>query len=153
MEVTSKFHKLWEGYLRDRLFIVCFFAVLYYYASDQLTLVPGVRIVPFYFFALFAVAEILDREYSYLIAETFMSLSVHLAVAFMLVGRQATSNLYSNMVVELPNVEWLGGATAYMLFTVLIGFCIGAAGHMLKKKDLKKSGVQCHGWEYFCSSA
>ena len=42
MEVTSKFHKLWEGYLRDRLFIVCFFAVLYYYASDQLTLVPGV---------------------------------------------------------------------------------------------------------------
>ena len=68
MEVTSKFHKLWEGYLRDRLFIVCFFAVLYYYASDQLTLVPGVRVVPLYFCALFAVAEILDREYSYPIA-------------------------------------------------------------------------------------
>jgi len=153
MEVTSKFHKFWEGCLRDRLFIVCFFAVLYYYASDQLPLVPGTRVVLFYFCTLFAVAEILDRQYSYPIAETFMSLSVPLAVAFMSVGLQATFSVYSDIVVELPSVEWLGDATASLLFTVLIGFCIGAAGYMLKKKGLQKSGVQCHGWECFCSSA
>ena len=133
MEVTSKFQRLWEGYLRDRFFVLFVIGLLFVSAPElNLLLDPGgiilVVLTPL------IIAEILDRENGFPISETFLNLGMPIGILATAVGLASVFEVLSDTGMEISKTG-ITTATYIMLVTVFYGFLMSVLGFVLTDKN------------------
>ena len=133
--MTSKFQKLWEGYLRDRLFALFVIGLPFFSAPKRDILLESSG---FFFVILIPliIAEILDRENSFPVSETFLNLGMPIGILGTAVGLVAVFETMSDTGIELSKTS-IGASTYTMLVTVFYGFLISVLGFVLTDKKEK----------------
>ena len=116
MEATSKFQKLWEGYLRDRFFVL-FVIGLPFVSAPELNLLLDLGGIIFVVLTPLIIAEILDRKNSFPISETFLNLGMPIGILATAVGLVSVFETQSDTGLELSKTA-LSIATYIMLLTV-----------------------------------
>lgn len=133
MEATSKFQKLWEGYLRDRFFVL-FVIGLPLVSAPELNLLLDLGGIIFVVLTPLIIAEILDRKNSFPISETFLNLGMPMGILATAVGLVTVFETQSDTGLELSKTA-LSPATYIMLLTVFYGFLMSVLGLVLTDKD------------------
>ena len=133
MEATSKFQKLWEGYLRDRFFVL-FVIGLPFVSAPELNLLLDLGGIIFVVLTPLIIAEILDRKNSFPISETFLNLGMPIGILATAVGLVSVFETQSDTGLELSKTA-LSIATYIMLLTVFYGFLMSVLGFVLTDKD------------------
>jgi len=133
MEATSKFQKLWEGYLRDRFFVL-FVIGLPFVSAPELNLLLDLGGIIFVVLTPLIIAEILDRKNSFPISETFLNLGMPIGILATAIGLVSVFETQSDTGLELSKTA-LSIATYIMLLTVFYGFLMSVLGFVLTDKD------------------
>ena len=135
--MTSKFQKLWEGYLRDRFIILIVVAIIWaslprdvsYYFESQF------RVVVLF---SYLIGEILERTYKYPLSESFMALGIPAGIFGAEIAVVSIFEINAELAGDI-NMGRMTPLIAALFLAVMYGLCIAAIGYVLQDAANPKS--------------